>query len=105
MLEQAEKLLQESGANGLEAAIKAGRILPGDVLLFARQGMLQDAIAFAQRRKTVRNAFAAWAGSGDESARRLLAVGIDPGCRGETLSVDDFVRLVRLPSPAVPGSG
>jgi 16S rRNA A1518/A1519 N6-dimethyltransferase RsmA/KsgA/DIM1 with predicted DNA glycosylase/AP lyase activity len=34
-------------------------------------------IAFAQRRKTSRNAFAEWAGSGNESARRLLAASID----------------------------
>ncbi len=52
-------------------------------------------IAFAQRRKTSRNAFAAWAGSGNESANRLLAASIDPARRGETLSIDDFVRLLR----------
>ncbi|MDD4867575.1 MAG: 16S rRNA (adenine(1518)-N(6)/adenine(1519)-N(6))-dimethyltransferase RsmA, partial [Mycobacterium sp.] len=52
-------------------------------------------IAFAQRRKTSRNAFFEWAGSGDESANRLLAASIDPARRGETLSVDDFVRLLR----------
>jgi 16S rRNA (adenine1518-N6/adenine1519-N6)-dimethyltransferase len=52
-------------------------------------------IAFAQRRKTSRNAFAEWAGSGNESANRLLAASIDPARRGETLSVDDFVRLLR----------
>ncbi len=52
-------------------------------------------IAFAQRRKTSRNAFAEWAGSGNESASRLLAASIDPARRGETLSVDDFVRLLR----------
>ena len=51
-------------------------------------------IAFAQRRKTSRNAFAEWAGSGNESARRLLAASIDPSRRGETLSVADFVRLL-----------
>jgi len=56
-------------------------------------------IAFAQRRKTARNAFAAWAGSGEEAARLLLAAGIDPGRRGETLSIDDVVRLARSPSP------
>lgn len=52
-------------------------------------------IAFAQRRKTSRNAFLKWAGSGNESANRLLAASIDPARRGETLSIDDFVRLLR----------
>jgi 16S rRNA (adenine1518-N6/adenine1519-N6)-dimethyltransferase len=52
-------------------------------------------IAFAQRRKTVRNAFAAWAGSGNESARRLLSASIDPARRGETLTIADFVRLLQ----------
>lgn len=50
-------------------------------------------IAFAQRRKTSRNAFLEWAGSGNESASRLLAASIDPARRGETLSIADFVRL------------
>jgi 16S rRNA (adenine1518-N6/adenine1519-N6)-dimethyltransferase len=52
-------------------------------------------VAFAQRRKTSRNAFAEWAGSGNESARRLLAASIDPSRRGETLSVADFIRLLQ----------
>ncbi|MGV0604451.1 16S rRNA (adenine(1518)-N(6)/adenine(1519)-N(6))-dimethyltransferase RsmA [Mycolicibacterium sp. XJ1904] len=52
-------------------------------------------IGFAQRRKTARNAFAEWAGSGNESARRLLAASIDPSRRGETLSIADFVRLLQ----------
>ncbi|SON61026.1 Ribosomal RNA small subunit methyltransferase A [Mycobacterium simulans] len=52
-------------------------------------------MAFSQRRKTSRNAFAVWAGSGNESANRLLAASIDPARRGETLSIDDFVRLLR----------
>jgi len=52
-------------------------------------------IAFGQRRKTARNAFAEWAGSGNESARRLLAASIDPARRGETLGIADFVRLLQ----------
>jgi 16S rRNA (adenine1518-N6/adenine1519-N6)-dimethyltransferase len=52
-------------------------------------------IAFGQRRKTARNAFVGWAGSGNESARRLLAASIDPARRGETLSIADFVRLLQ----------
>lgn len=52
-------------------------------------------IAFAQRRKTSRNAFLEWAGSGNESASRLLAASIDPARRGETLAVAEFVRLLQ----------
>ena len=52
-------------------------------------------IGFAQRRKTVRNSFLEWAGSGNESAQRLLSASIDPARRGETLTVADFVRLLQ----------
>ena len=52
-------------------------------------------IGFAQRRKTVRNAFLEWAGTGNESAQRLLSASIDPARRGETLTVADFVRLLQ----------
>jgi 16S rRNA (adenine1518-N6/adenine1519-N6)-dimethyltransferase len=46
------------------------------------------AAAFGQRRKTMRNALA-----GICDARALERAGIEPGVRGETLSVADFVRL------------
>jgi 16S rRNA (adenine1518-N6/adenine1519-N6)-dimethyltransferase len=46
------------------------------------------AAAFGQRRKTMRNALA---GVADETA--LRDANVDPAARGETLSVDDFVRL------------
>lgn len=62
-------------------------------------------IAFAQRRKTSRNAFAEWAGSGNESASRLLAASIDPARRGETLAVGDFVRLLQRSEAASPAPG
>ena len=62
---------------------------------FRRQVFELIDIAFAQRRKTSRNAFLEWAGSGNESANRLLAASIDPARRGETLSIEDFVRLLR----------
>jgi 16S rRNA (adenine1518-N6/adenine1519-N6)-dimethyltransferase len=58
-------------------------------------------IAFGQRRKTVRNAFLEWAGSGNESAQRLLSASIDPARRGETLTVSDFVRLLQRSGTAV----
>jgi 16S rRNA (adenine1518-N6/adenine1519-N6)-dimethyltransferase len=46
------------------------------------------AAAFGQRRKTLRNALAALC-----DAQAISAAGIDPGTRGETLAVRDFVRL------------
>ena len=57
-------------------------------------------IAFSQRRKTSRNAFLEWAGSGNESASRLLAASIDPARRGETLAVAEFVRLLQRSAPS-----
>jgi 16S rRNA (adenine1518-N6/adenine1519-N6)-dimethyltransferase len=49
--------------------------------------------AFAQRRKTLRAALAGWAGSPAGAERRLLAAGIAPTARGETLDTAAFVRL------------
>ncbi|TLF74804.1 16S rRNA (adenine(1518)-N(6)/adenine(1519)-N(6))-dimethyltransferase RsmA [Nocardia cyriacigeorgica] len=49
--------------------------------------------AFAQRRKTLRAALSGWAGSPAEAERRLIAAGIDPTARGETLDTAAFVRL------------
>jgi 16S rRNA (adenine1518-N6/adenine1519-N6)-dimethyltransferase len=46
--------------------------------------------AFGQRRKTLRNALSSLL---DASA--IQAAGIDPQARGETLTVDDFVRLTQ----------
>ncbi|MDD7811253.1 16S rRNA (adenine(1518)-N(6)/adenine(1519)-N(6))-dimethyltransferase RsmA [Mycobacterium sp. CSUR Q5927] len=63
---------------------------------FRRQVFALIDVAFAQRRKTIRNALAEWAGSGAQSAQRLEAAGIDPARRGETLSIADFVRLLQV---------
>ena len=49
--------------------------------------------AFAQRRKTLRAALGGWAGSPAEAERRLVAAGIAPTARGETLDTAAFVRL------------
>ena len=49
--------------------------------------------AFAQRRKTLRAALSGWAGSPAEAERRLVAAGIEPSARGETLDAAAFVRL------------
>ncbi len=54
--------------------------------------------AFAQRRKTLRAALAGWAGSAAAAEIALRGAGIDPSARGETLSLDAFVRLAAAKS-------
>jgi len=49
--------------------------------------------AFAQRRKTLRSALAGWAGSPVAAEAALRAAGVDPGARGESLTVDQFARI------------
>ena len=49
--------------------------------------------AFSQRRKTLRAALARWAGSAARAERILVAAGVDPGARGESLTVADFARI------------
>ncbi len=60
--------------------------------------------AFGQRRKTLRAALAAWAGSAAEAERALRVAGVDPGARGETLTIADFARVAAARS-AAPGAG
>ncbi|MBQ1025132.1 16S rRNA (adenine(1518)-N(6)/adenine(1519)-N(6))-dimethyltransferase RsmA [Micromonospora sp. C95] len=49
--------------------------------------------AFAQRRKTLRAALSGWAGSADRAAVALTAAGVDPGARGESLTVEQFAAV------------
>ncbi|MTD54798.1 16S rRNA (adenine(1518)-N(6)/adenine(1519)-N(6))-dimethyltransferase RsmA [Amycolatopsis pithecellobii] len=49
--------------------------------------------AFAQRRKTLRSALASWAGSAEQAGAVLRAAGVDPGTRGEQLTINEFVRV------------
>ena len=51
--------------------------------------------AFGQRRKTLRNALAnsGVAGSKEDVAELLQSVGIEPGRRGETLSLEEFALI------------
>jgi 16S rRNA (adenine1518-N6/adenine1519-N6)-dimethyltransferase len=52
--------------------------------------------AFGQRRKTLGNALTAWLKSdGSEIETLLQSQGIDPRRRGETLSIDEFIKLAR----------
>jgi len=49
--------------------------------------------AFGQRRKTLRQALAEWAGSAARAEQLLVAAGIEPSKRGEQLNVHEFVRI------------
>lgn len=58
--------------------------------------------AFAQRRKTLRAALADWAGGPDRAAAALTAAGVDPGARGESLTVHEFAAIAAS-APVVAG--
>jgi 16S rRNA (adenine1518-N6/adenine1519-N6)-dimethyltransferase len=49
--------------------------------------------AFAQRRKSLRGALSQLAGSPDAAEQALRAAGIDPGRRGEALTLPEFIAL------------
>ena len=55
--------------------------------------------AFSQRRKTLRSALAAWAGSAAAAEAVLRAAGVDPALRGEALGVADFARIAAASKP------
>ena len=49
--------------------------------------------AFGQRRKMLRSALAGLAGSSAAASAAVVAAGLDPTARGETLNVTDFTRI------------
>jgi 16S rRNA (adenine1518-N6/adenine1519-N6)-dimethyltransferase len=51
--------------------------------------------AFAQRRKTLRAALSGWAGGPDRAAEVLTAAGVDPGLRGEALTIEQFAAIAQ----------
>jgi len=51
--------------------------------------------AFAQRRKTLRAALARWAGSAHRAEEILRTARVDPGVRGESLTVEQFAAIAR----------
>jgi 16S rRNA (adenine1518-N6/adenine1519-N6)-dimethyltransferase len=70
---------------------------PGDETLRRRTFAIADA-AFGQRRKTLRQALSALAGSTTAAANLCEAAGIDSGARGEQLTLTQFVALASVPS-------
>jgi 16S rRNA (adenine1518-N6/adenine1519-N6)-dimethyltransferase len=51
--------------------------------------------AFAQRRKTLRQALAGWAGSPDQAEQILVKAGVSPQARGEDLSIVEFIEVAK----------
>lgn len=76
----------ESGLVRIDVAADAPRELRETIF------PLVDA-AFAQRRKTLRSTLSGIYGSAAAAEDALRAAGIDPGLRGEKLTVADFIRL------------
>jgi 16S rRNA (adenine1518-N6/adenine1519-N6)-dimethyltransferase len=60
--------------------------------------------AFAQRRKTLRSALAGWAGGADRAEKALVTAGIDPGLRGEALTIAQFAAIAAA-APSAPAAG
>ncbi|MYQ77464.1 MULTISPECIES: 16S rRNA (adenine(1518)-N(6)/adenine(1519)-N(6))-dimethyltransferase RsmA [unclassified Streptomyces] len=60
--------------------------------------------AFAQRRKTLRAALAGWAGSAPGAEAALVAAGISPQARGESLTIEEFAAIAEN-KPAVDENG
>jgi 16S rRNA (adenine1518-N6/adenine1519-N6)-dimethyltransferase len=54
--------------------------------------------AFSQRRKTLRQALAEFAGSPAQAEALLVKAGISPQLRGEQLDINDFVKLAEAVS-------
>ncbi|NDD25496.1 MAG: 16S rRNA (adenine(1518)-N(6)/adenine(1519)-N(6))-dimethyltransferase RsmA [Actinobacteria bacterium] len=51
--------------------------------------------AFAQRRKTLRQALAKFAGSAERAESLLVAAGVSPSQRGEELSIFEFMQIAK----------
>jgi 16S rRNA (adenine1518-N6/adenine1519-N6)-dimethyltransferase len=74
----------------VDSAVVRMKPLPAERRRARDEGRFADivAAAFGQRRKTLRNATRALL-----DAEAFTRAGIDPGRRGETLSVEEFVAL------------
>ncbi|MEI8231757.1 MAG: 16S rRNA (adenine(1518)-N(6)/adenine(1519)-N(6))-dimethyltransferase RsmA [Actinomycetes bacterium] len=77
------------------------RITPlGDEVLRLKTFAVIDQ-AFSQRRKTLRQALANWAGSPALAEQYLISAGIDPTKRGEALSISEFVSIAKQSPDAI----
>jgi 16S rRNA (adenine1518-N6/adenine1519-N6)-dimethyltransferase len=72
------------------------RMIPIAQPLACEQHLLEQVVttAFSQRRKVIRNSLGSLF-----NERQLVAAGVDPQARPETLSLEEFVGLARLLAP------
>ena len=69
------------------------RVPPGQITVL--RGLLRA--SFGQRRKTLGNVIGKWLNSGRNEVEEFLrSQNIDPRCRGETLSIENFINLTRV---------
>ena len=66
----------------------------GDEMLRLKTFAVIDA-AFSQRRKTLRQALAEYAGSANTAEELLVKAGVNPSTRGEALDIHQFVAIAR----------
>ena len=66
----------------------------GDEMLRLKTFAVIDA-AFSQRRKTLRQALAEYAGSANAAEELLVKAGVNPSTRGEALDIHQFVAIAR----------
>jgi 16S rRNA (adenine1518-N6/adenine1519-N6)-dimethyltransferase len=71
--------------------LPSARVDPIDEILFKK--VVKG--AFTQRRKTLRNSLLASGFSANDIDQSLQQAGIAPGCRGETLTLQNFSDLTR----------
>ena len=85
-----------SRPGGPEASSRPG----GPADLACRAGVSREEVfavidaAFAQRRKTLRSALAAWAGAPRAAEGVLREAGVDPSLRGEAIGIEQYIRIV-----------
>ena len=67
----------------------------GDEALREKTFKVIDA-AFSQRRKTLRQALAGFAGGPEQAEQLLIGAGISPTERGEALTIEQFVQIAKV---------
>ena len=73
--------------------VKREKPLGDDALRLSTFAVIDE--AFSQRRKTLRQALANWAGTPALAEQALLKAGIEPTERGEALNIEEFVSIAK----------